>query len=622
MCGIAGILTFGDSTENLECSIKNASNAQIHRGPDIQDYSIYKTNNYALALAHQRLSIIDLSDSGRQPMETESSSLIFNGEIYNYKEIKSNLPKNLEFRSKTDTEVMLHALETYGIEKAVNMFNGMWAFAWYNKSNKKIYLCRDRMGIKPLYYHNEEGTLTFASEVKAIQSSSAKKYKLNHQAIGEYLKQSLQDTFNNSFFEEINQIPAGCFGEIDLSNDTVDIKIVRYWNPDLSQTNSQEDLETEFKDLFYDSVNLRLRADVPVGVTLSGGLDSSAIASAMKSILPDSSNLNCLSAVSPGSQHDESEFIDIMQTFLDTKVRKVTLDWEASEAMDLLREITVFNDSPAGSFSNVAHYLLMKEAKENNITVILSGQGADEILCGYKKFVGFYFLSLFRRNKLFTLTSEIINFVAKKTILTQFKLTEAKRYIPFIREDKKFNIFTDKLNNLYCAKPVGINKTQSLSERQFEDVSKYSVPYLTHYEDRMSMAWAREVRLPFLDYRIVEFCLRLPEQMKIRNGWTKYILRTALKDALPKKITWRKDKQGFVNPQEEWLRHELKSDVISTFSSNALIFKMDLIDRDSLLAMYDDYCNNDKTKVWYRDIFAPLALEVWLQANKEFISNE
>ncbi|UZE58459.1 asparagine synthase C-terminal domain-containing protein [Aeromonas veronii] len=191
-----------------------------------------------------------------------------------------------------------------------------------------------------------------------------------------------------------------------------------------------------------------------------------------------------------------------------------------------------------------------------------------------------------------------------------------------IKKQKNSQILSEKLLDNYRPKSVGIKSGQTLSERQFEDVNKFSVPYLTHYEDRMSMAWAREVRLPFLDFRLVEFCLRLPENMKIRNGWTKYILREALNDLLPKSIAWRKDKQGFVNPQEEWLKNELKEDVIRILSPEALIFKMDLVNRKAFMAIYEDYCDNKSSNVWYRDVFAPLALEIWLQINKEFILNE
>nr|WP_278986420.1 asparagine synthase (glutamine-hydrolyzing) [Plesiomonas shigelloides] len=629
MCGMTGILDFSNSSFDLKCAINKASKAQLHRGPDIQDYSIYKRDNYSLALGHQRLSIIDLSEFGKQPMETSRSSIIFNGEIYNYQEIKNDLLEGLDFRSETDTEVLLYALEKYGVDYALNISNGMWSFAWYSFDEEKLYLCRDRMGVKPLYFHlnQEQDKLFFASEVKSILAASNKKFRLNYQSVGEYLNQSLQDTCNNSFFDEINQIPAGCYGEIDLSekvNSKIEIKIVRYWNPELSVERSKSplSLEAEFKDIFYDAVRLRLRADVPIGVTLSGGLDSSAIATAMQSMLANTKTLSCLSAVSPGSKNDESQFIDIMQEYLDSNVLKVKLDWSANEAIDLLRQVTFFNDSPVGSFSNVAHYLLMKKAKENNITVILSGQGADEILCGYKKFVGFYFIDLLRRKKLVSLLSGLAKFIFNKTTIYQFKLNEAKRYIPFIRDSKKFNILSKKLIANYTTRPLGIKKNQTLSERQFEDISMYSVPYLTHYEDRMSMAWAREIRLPFLDYRLVEFCLRLPDEMKIKNGWTKYILRSALKKSLPSEITWRKDKQGFVNPQDEWLRNELRNDVISIFSPRALIFELDLIERSALLDMYEDYCNNKSSNVWYRDIFAPLALEIWLQINKEFILSE
>lgn len=622
MCGLAGILTY-DNNVDVKGVLNSYSSSQAHRGPDIHDSYILDVHPWKLGLAHQRLSILDLSDAGKQPMHGRKSSIVYNGEVYNYREIKDRLPVDIQFNSSTDTEVILHALEYFGIEEALNYFNGMWAIAWYDKESRKLYLTRDRFGIKPLYiYQCKDNSLYFSSEVKAILKATDEKFSLNYQAIGEYLTQSLQDTENNSFYNEITSVPPGCYAEIDLSSvGALSIKIRRYWNLIIGRFDqgSFEDPEKKFFEIFSDAIRLRLRSDVPVGVTLSGGLDSSSIATMMKKQLRGINSFKILSAVSPGSKFDESEFIDEMSAYLNVDVDKVELDWSPEKAINLLYETIKINDSPIGSFSNVAHYLLMQKAKEEGITVILSGQGADEVLCGYKKYTAFYLQDLLRNKKYLSFLKEFLMFILNGTIFYQFKLNEAKRYIPFVNKLKKYEILGKKVKENFKFKQLSFKHGQTVESRQLEDITAFSVPYLTHYEDRMSMAFSREIRLPFLDYRLVEFCLNLPTRNKVSSGWTKKILRDSLKAHLPEKITWRKDKQGFVNPQELWLKNELRESVLYHFKEDALIFKFGIVCRGQLLSMYDDYCMNINTTVWYRDVFAPLALEVWLQINKDYL---
>jgi asparagine synthase (glutamine-hydrolysing) len=499
------------------------------------------------------------------------------------------------------------------------MFNGMWAIAWLNHNENKFYLARDRVGIKPLYIKKGTHSISYGSEVKSILESSKEKFSINLQAIGEYLEQSLQDTSNNSFFDEIIALPAGHFLEVDLAGTELKYTLHKYWDPVISENELDlDEAVEEFKMLFDDAVKLRMRSDVPIGVTLSGGLDSSAIALVMQKGTPNQ-NFNILSVVSPGSKLDESPFIDIMTDHLGVQAHKVELSWSAEQTFDLLSTATYHNDSPIGSLSNVAHYLMMQKAHELDITVILSGQGADELLFGYKKYVGFYIQHLIGQHQYVKAAKTLLQFVVNKTVINQFSLAEAKRYIPFL-SDKKREVMTDFLKSNYKPKYLQKKPSQSMNDRAWEDLNKLSVPYLTHYEDRMSMAWSREIRLPFLDYRIIEFLLRLKTDKKLYKGWTKYILRKAMEFDLPKEIVWRKDKQGFVNPQEEWLKGALREQVLNTFSENALIFKFNLLNRESLLKKYDDFCNNPSTSVWYREIFAPIALEVWLKINEKYIA--
>ena len=619
MCGIIGGIS--KNTTFVSDYIDKSQETQLHRGPNSQGLYIANISSWAVALSHQRLSILDLSDAGSQPMSslTSNSIISYNGEVYNFEELGARY-LDIELKSNTDTEVVINLLEKLGVKQALNAFNGMWAFAWLDLESKKIYLARDRVGVKPLYYYCDGEQLVFASEIKTILTGLDKKFCLNNQVVGEYLIQSLQDSSEATFFEGIHSLPAGCYAEINLNSDLLTMEIVNYWDPCTDSTTvSFQDALKATNTLFTDSVRLRMRSDVPVGVTLSGGVDSSAIAVVMKKFLSKDQKLKILSAVSPDSAKDESKFIDIMSEYLESPVEKIHMGWKPEEAMSLMRRVSWINDSPLGSFSNIAHYLLMEKAKDLGVTVILSGQGADELLCGYKKYLGFYLQSLLRNYKFIDAIRVFFLFIKNGSIIKQFNFQEAKRYLNFGFRSTN-DISGPALKNFKPAE-IGLIYNQSISDRQKSDLKRFSVPYLTHYEDRNSMAWSCEIRLPFLDYRLVEFFLSLPVNYKIFSGWTKYIFRKAFENSLPSSIIWRKDKQGFLSPQDEWIRYELKNEVIHTFNEDAMIFKLGFVSRENLLKNYEIFCSQKSGvgSIWYREIFNPFALEVWLQQYIKFI---
>ncbi|XOV79171.1 MAG: asparagine synthase (glutamine-hydrolyzing) [Aestuariibacter sp.] len=622
MCGISGVVSSNQAF--AQTALRNMEEAQKHRGPDVQGAEIYSSGEWRVGLGHQRLSILDLSEAGKQPMVSHSGNSIiaFNGEVYNYQELAAQL-EGVSLKSSSDTEIILEMLDSGNLQESLKQFNGMWSIALLDISGDKLYLARDRVGIKPLYYTFMDGQLFYASEIKSLLAATKKNYNLNLQVVSEYLIQSLQDTSTDTFFEGIYAVPPGHYAEIDLSQKHLNMEFHSYWEIDTNvKVNNFEDAVKQTKSLFFDAVKLRMRSDVPVGVTLSGGLDSSSIATAMKNFLAEGQQLRVLSAVAEDSSLDESEFIDAVAGHLHCDVNKVTLSWSPEEAFDLMKKVTWHNDTPLGSFSNVAHYLLMMEAKRLGVTVILSGQGADELLCGYKKYLGFYLQRLLREKRLFSFATNLIQFFTRGTVLKQFNFKEAKRYLPGFMKREKRSILGHRLSH-FKPHTLGLKNSQTVTDRQIEDVEHYSVPFLTHYEDRMSMAWSREIRLPFLDYRLINLFLSLPISFKLFKGWTKYVLREAMLGELPDSIIWRKDKQGFLTPQENWLKNELKDQVLSYFSEDAMIFKLGLVDRNNLLATYEEFCeqSEDKGAVWYRDIFNPLALEVWLQVYKDSIND-
>lgn len=619
MCGLFGAVIYNKEHGQapLLSRLELAQSAQGHRGPDMHGHTFYELDGVTVLLAHQRLSILDLSDSGRQPMLSASQEkvIVFNGEVYNYKEIASE--NNLTgLNSSTDTEVVLEVLSKDRFEESLAEFNGMWAIALLDLQKQQLLLSRDRAGVKPLYYTWVDGNLYFASEVKTLLILTGQKFELDLGVVGKYLEQSLQDDTCRTFFKGIQSFEAGEYAVLNLQARQDVVLSQPYWTPFVSgKQYDYSDPEAEFRRLFEDAVSLRLRADVPVGVTLSGGLDSSLICHAVHKQLGHG-DFFVLSAVSPGSLGDESMFVDIVADHYGLDVTKVDLRWSPEETLALMHRTTWYNDAPLGSFSNVAFYLLMSKARELGVKVILSGQGADEILCGYKKYLAFYVKHLIKDKRYFKALRVLFDFARTGTVLNQFGLAEAKRYLGGASVSKD-NILSRKLVDAFEKAPVG-SIGDSVGDRQWLDYKKYSVPYLTHYEDRMSMAFGREIRLPFLDYRLVEYMLNAPIELKLAKGWTKYLLRVAYEEFLPKAITWRKDKQGFTSPQEEWLKKDLKFVVESYFEDSAFIFKFDLVDRNKLLSKYRDYCDG-RGSVWYREIFNPLGLEVWLREFKDYI---
>lgn len=622
MCGLLGVV----SSQNFDAAKwKAASELQFHRGPDDQGDWCGKAGDWHVRLGHQRLAILDLSPKGAQPMiyPHTHTVLVFNGEIYNFVELRLELQRaGLSFEGSSDTEVLLQALEHWGIDDTLPRLNGMWAFAWLDIRSQKMHLSRDRCGEKPLYLAVRDQQVYFASELKVLLTLIGEKQKLNLQVVGQYLEQGLLDAGVETFFSGIEQVQSGTTTTLELGAASLGLSVRPYWTcPVVSDSVlAWEPFVEEVKLRFFDSVSMRLRSDVPVGVLLSGGLDSSSIAGAAKALGAD--NLQLLSAVSDDARFDESPFIDSVARHLGWPVTKVQLPSSPEELFQYLELATWHNDAPVGSLANVAHFLLMKSAKEQGITVVLSGQGADELLCGYRKFLGFHLQTLMRQGHYFEGVKTLADFWLNGTIINQFKLSEAKRYLPAIFRPQKDSVFGPAMH-AYRSHHIGLAAGATLSERQRLDLTSFSVPTLNHYEDRMSMAWSREIRLPFLDPQLIELLIPAPASYKLNKGWTKYALRCAMQSYLPDEIVWRKDKQGFVNPQSEWLKLDLRSKITETyFHDDAHIFKLGIIDRDALLRVYDQYClqKPKQGRIFFREIFSPVALEIWLRQFHSFVA--
>lgn len=548
MCGINGF-TWKDAD-----LIEKMNLVLQHRGPD--DQSTYIDDK--VSLGHCRLAIIDLSPAGRQPKCNEDASIriVFNGEIYNFQEIRPLLEKaGHRFSSNSDTEVIIHAYEEWGTG-CVERFNGMWAFAIYDKNKGSIFFSRDRFGVKPLYFCQDEKGLIFSSEIKGILQHSIKRVP-NEKAIYDFLALGFVDHLPQTFFQGIDRLMPGESMVYDLSRGTMH-KFKWY---DLASRLSdackitEEEAAKRIRELFLDSVRYRLISDVPVGSCLSGGIDSSSIVHAMRKDSP-ASEIKTFSMVFPGKKLDESSFINEVVAAAKVEAHRVSPSTEdlLKDIYDLIRT----QEEPFGSLSIYGQYKVMQLANKSGMKVLLDGQGSDEIFAGYFIYYKYY------------LFESLLHLRMKEAIETAKRMKSKLQdmvLFPAMTLLSNLGLSQGMLQNLWLSRLKylkGFDKVvlaNPLTERGFDlnralhsDLTRYSIPQLLRYEDKNSMRWSIESRVPFLDYRLVELAMSLPSGYKIKKGTTKYILRKAMKGLVSERILGRKDKIGFATPDESWMK--------------------------------------------------------------------
>ncbi|NVO02095.1 MAG: asparagine synthase (glutamine-hydrolyzing) [Bacteroidetes bacterium] len=547
MCGICGIINF-IQTPVEENSIRQMKRALKHRGPD--DDGLFIENN--VGFGYVRLSIIDLSAKGHQPMEDESGRyvMIFNGEIYNYIELKEELKGNYSFKTNTDSEVLLASYIFWG-EDCLHHFNGMFSFVIYDKETKSIFAARDRFGVKPFYYYADDEQFIFASELQAILKVLKKKPEQNNQTIYDFLVFNRTDQTEATFFKNIKKLQHGSKMKINHSNE---YKIEKWYHLN-ENINNPFTNDEEYKELFSSAIGLRLRCDVPIGVCLSGGLDSSAIVSTIIKDF-DRKDINTFSAVyGKGNKGDESEYIDEYKGLL----KNMHYTYPSGESLfDDLDSFITTHAEPIPDTSPYAQYKLMELAKDH-VTVLLDGQGADEQLGGYHYFFGFYYKELFKQLKWLLLLNEIFAYY-KKHHSTFALQTFGYFLLPDSIKTKLKNGNKGYLNNDFSYKYASSNNivkniydSKDLKSSLL-DHFEYKLEHLLKWEDCNSMKFGLESRVPFLDYRLVEKTLALPSNQIIRNGTTKFIFREAMKGILPERIRNRQSKIGFGTPEDIWFR--------------------------------------------------------------------
>ncbi|MFM7079639.1 MAG: asparagine synthase (glutamine-hydrolyzing) [Bacteroidota bacterium] len=604
MCGIVGILGSTSSVESTNGLVSQMLRVQSHRGPDATG----KWSADGVCLGHNRLSIIDLSESANQPMVMDDLVMVFNGEVYNYVEIRKELEGiGHRFSTQSDSEVIMHAYQEWG-SSCVDRFVGMWAFAIWDSKRKRLFASRDRFGIKPFHYIFKNGEFHFASEIKTLRLSPHFSSSLNISQVARGLQMGWICYHDETYFECVKSIPAGH----NLFFEDGSLEIKKYWEVSSFEKYdlSYVDKVSAFRELFFQSIKLHLRSDVPVASCLSGGIDSSAIVSSIATLNSDAP-YNTFSIYYEGQGDvDERPFVnEVIRKF--PKIYPYFFQPNETDVADVFDHALYHCDSPATGSSFISQYFLMRLISQNGIKVVLDGQGADEYLGGYMhtyyRLIGSMLTSMNIQGALQTsrtVNRQIGSSLGKsiahfgKSILAglmseqSLYRTEFSNYYPFL-VNQKFSKVPFELSN------KGASKVDCFLNNLLFTTS---LPSLLHYEDRNSMAFSIESRVPFLDHRLVEFAFALRDSDRVDGVTTKRILRDAMKRVIPDAIYNRRDKKGFVTPGEsKWLRGPLR------FLTDGLEQRLpDFIDKKKACSVIEDYRNgrNDQASlVWRLAVF-------------------
>jgi asparagine synthase (glutamine-hydrolysing) len=515
MCGIAGFV----GQDNYKIPLQAMLQLQQHRGPDFT--GTYFDDNY-VALGHNRLSIIDHGQQSNQPFVDNSKRyyLTFNGELYNYKELKEELKHQYEFKTNSDTEVLLATYIIYG-NSCLQKLNGMFAFAIWDSTTKKLFAARDRFGVKPFYYSYNNKTFVFASEIKIIFKSGIGR-KANAQVWANYFSFGSYGQPNQTFWKNIHQLAGGHYLEL------VDNKLnIVKWYDFVEAINNQdvissyEEAKKRYSKLLLEAIKLRFRADVPVGFNLSGGLDSSALLALVNISQKNTEDIEAFTFYTNDEKYDELHWVEQMINSFKNPLNRVLLP--PSEVQDSAKFISDVQDEPFGGIPTLAYAKIFKQAANKGIKVLLDGQGMDEQLAGYDYY---------------TLNNESTIQGIKNN---PFRINMLSR--EFLKESSKPKFetpFDDSIQNL-----------------QYRDLFYTKIPRALRFNDRVSMAYSTELREPFLDYKLVEFAFGLPLEYKIKDGKNKRILRDTISKFIPNEVSYA-PKRPLQTPQREWLANELK----------------------------------------------------------------
>jgi asparagine synthase (glutamine-hydrolysing) len=606
VCGICGIVDFAAPVQAEAVEVMAA--ALAHRGPD--GIGVAADPNYALGAT--RLAVLDTSDAAAQPFVAADGQavLVFNGEIYNYRELRQELEGRGEsFRSNGDTEVVLAAFRQWGAA-CVDRFVGMWAFAIFDRRNRRLFASRDRFGIKPFYFHLDGARLVFGSEAKAFAAAKLVDPRPDLTAVSRYLEQGWLDEGERTFFAGLRRLEPGHNLELDEQG----LKITRYWSP-FGADAAPPHPETAVREALFDSVRLHLRSDVSVGACLSGGIDSSAVVSIVSRFVGTEdairvgAQLQTFTAFFEQPRLDERPFAQAVVEQTNAAPNWVTFD--VDDLVQDLPRIVFAQDEPFGSTSIAAQWYVMRAAAQAGVTVLLDGQGADESFGGYRAQLGWAAHDLLRA-KQFGEASRIGQHLLRENRRAGATAL-AQPFIPArLRESVRGRIRGAGLRSTHLvAVPVADDgRVGSFDGLRHQLLTSRGLPELLRYEDRNSMDHSIEARVPFLDHRLVELALALPPRLLFAGGSSKSVLRSALKNVVPTSILARKDKVGFETPTTAWFRGGLGELAGDVFASQAFR-ERDLVDAATARRLLERHRAGDVDAAL--PLWRALNLELWAQ---------
>jgi len=640
MCGIAGFMSFKGYFN--EEDLHKMTNRIAHRGPDAEGFFF----DGVCGLGHRRLSIIDLSERSNQPMysSNERYVIVYNGEVYNFQEIgaglkESNGNNSMKLKTSSDTEVILEAFSQLGID-SIQQLNGMFAIAIYDKELQELYLIRDRLGIKPLMYYWDGNNLAFASEIKSLIELSKVNREINPESIGDFLHLGFIPA-PNSIFKHIHKLHPGTYLKIDKNG----IATTRYWNVRQKLTNNiitdKEEALVKLSDLLMSSVQYQLKSDVPFGVFLSGGIDSSLVTA--QAVGLSGVKVNTFSIGFEENSHNESEYAKAIANYLGTNHHEFIVSYK--DAINLFDRIFETYDEPNADSSFIPTMLVSKLARKY-VTVTLSGEGGDELFFGYGSYIWAKRLS-----------NPAIKLVRKPAASLLNKMSSRyQRVAQLLRTDDSYNLrshifsqeqyyFSNKeineLINAPFAKPgflsdlTGQESESILAELQSDGLTtvkqrkltameqqalfdiKYYLPYdLLTKVDRSSMQFSLETRVPYLDHRVVEFAINLSPELKYNKGISKYILKQILYKYVPEKL-FDRPKQGFAIPLNKWLRNELNY-LISDYLNPDVVKHIGIANPEKVQKLVKDFI--DGKDYLYNRIWLLIVLHKWFKDNQIYMS--
>jgi len=619
LCGIAGIIWKDIEKPHDQALIGRMVDIMAYRGPD--DRGIHLDG--PVALGHRRLSIIDLSEAGHQPMKSHDGKLVivFNGEIYNYSELREELLKSgCSFNSQSDTEVILEAYRMWGCD-CVQRFNGMWAFALYDKGREMVFFSRDRFGIKPLYYVDRPDCLAFASEVKVILEAFPDERKANYPVIHDFLPSGAFDEGPETFFENIVSLQQGHNAAYDIRAKRFSPQL--YYRLELDAWKerwlSDDPVETLW-NLLQSSVKLHMRSDVPVGTCLSGGLDSSTIVSLMSTMTKEP--VYTFSGLYEDRECDERKYVELVNRHINAVACPVFPE-PGGDLLDMITTITWHQDGPMVGPGLITQFHVMNMASRH-IKVILDGQGGDELFAGYLSYFEPHVADLFQSGKpgkwlkalhlLFEIKrhwgNEWVSPIVKKLFGERFrrkvKVIMAGEIPPLVHPS-----LPERCSGRRIVRTRDTLFDTKLGNTLYWHLMEQSIPGLLHFEDRNSMAFSVEARVPLLDHRIVEFALALDSSYKINGSWTKWVLRKCASRILPQEVAWRRSKMGYPTPSARWFRQTADRDLMRELLFSGSFQERELVGREAVRYYWDQHQAGSADHSWL--LLRLITLELWFR---------